>query len=197
MTRRRYRSEAIRVITVRGIEIEIFVNQDGEFSARAAGEWFREETMKAILPKIKKAVERSIVVIGVPVTLLGVRRERFTERVDTNATITGYIEKKKLYRVRYPDGSNDTIAEDLSKRYGSHDAFIAHPLKIEQVVGYRSLLKAKDDAAEAFEAWKEKHIFDDLEDAVRQAQKDAVDTPDESDVVDDEADPRRMVGRRR
>lgn len=185
---RRYRSEVVRETRVRDRKIEIYCDNEGTFSARVCGEYFRTDTMKEILPKIRKAVEKSIIPIAVPVTLLGVQRK--WQIVNCDAVVIGWNEAKSEFLIRFPDDTRDSVDESLGKRYSSGDAFIAKPLKGSDVATYVRLLKEKEAAETAFEAWKEKHQFDDLVAAVKQAQADAIDTPIETIENELDDDPR-------
>lgn len=188
-------SRVLKTLTVNGQKFEIFVSPDGVFSARGAGEWLSDETLKGLLAKIRKSAKRIKIVVAVPVTVLG--RQLSTPRYSRHKwisghgvqhiTLTGIHGKYECAMYRddvLPDDRG--LTSDLRSGYRDHEQFVRR-LTDDEAAEFKRLSLAAEAAKEALHAFVGLRKVD-PDELAKAAIAEKIDTPD--DPAEQDEDPR-------
>lgn len=192
---RGYKREVIKTVTILGEKIEIFVNSEGEFSARAGGEGHRADRLADLLPKLRRSAQKRRVKVAVPATVIGVGLydggPRFNRKYlgigCKDVLLTGIDPRTDEVTFRNTDGS--VLDKDLYNFHRVHgDLLFCRPMPPEAQQEYTRLYTARQAAKDAMSEFEETWKLNAYA-AVKEAINAAVDDPKE-DLVEESEDPR-------
>ena len=182
-------------MTFRGEKVEIHVDSEGMFYARIGLDSLKEETLKALVAKLRRASNKTRVTVAVPATLLNVQdhtgsgfSRKYHGQTCKRVVLTGINPKTDEVNFTYENG------EKGSQSRWNRDAAFGRPMTDADIAEWKRLDKARRVAKDAFDKFEEKFTgrlgrneFDAL-----QVVKDAIEAKavKEHEVVDDDGDPR-------
>lgn len=178
--------------TINGQKVEFRVNGDGEFCTIIAGEFIREDSLKAAESKARALTKKAKRKIALPFTIMGAKMytpgSHFTRKYlgigCRDITITGIHAGTGNLLFRYDDDPRQEVHQDTGMGY---DTKIVKRMSPEQQEEFRRLYKANSDAHEALSTFQEKFKVK-VDELVEQAINQSADDPNEPDETD--GDPR-------
>ncbi len=189
MRKRRYTNvDPIKTITVDGTKFDIHVDSDGEFRCHVEGDFLRSDTLKALLPQIKRAAKKKHINVAIPATIMGV--SSYTEGShyhrkylgETCLPITLIGIDHQYNRVKYRNADGSMAGHERFNRQGT----IAKPMTAADVQEWKRLYQAHESARKAFESFESKfemkNVMDTVKDAIAQKADTVIEPPDESNV---------------
>lgn len=179
-------SVTLKTITSGGERVEICVDRDGTFTARAGTVWLKAPTLHELRGLIARATKRIKVPVAVPVSVLGRHLDKPKRGRHSwvcghdvqHVTLTGIHGKygNALYRDDALPHVHGDVSDLRSAYSGHHD--IVRRLTGEECAEFTRLSKAKEAAGEALHAFVEPRVVN-PEELVKAAIAEKVDTPHE------------------
>ncbi len=191
--RRRHRSydeQIVKTLAVNRYRVEIRVDDDGFFAAHVAGEWIKEETMKAAIARITSLTRKTKIVVAVPVSV-------FNGGEVKDVVLTGFdADGDVLYRSDAVDEPKKPLAWRRGRDHGKLNLILrgygleglARRLTKDERAEYARLVKAQNAAERARDAFVAKRAIKDAKARVEAAIAEQVDTPVEP--AEESEDPR-------
>lgn len=136
----------LKTITVDTVDTDIYVTEEGNFTAKIDGTWIKPlTTLKALTEKVKASVRK--VQIRIPVTHID-DSWRSEEAIIEHVTLTGIHHGN--HNILYLDEEGN----QQQFRWGAHDG-IYRRLTPEEVAELHALKAAIKQATTALDAWKD------------------------------------------
>lgn len=180
----------LKTVKVAGVKYEINVGEDGEFTVWFSGDTLRSDTLKGLLPQLRRLSAKQKVEVAIPAMLIGTRTEtgsgwsrKTSEPTCLPITLIGIDVESGNIKWRGADGY---IGK--SSRWSSDNEHIGKPMTPDEVTEWKRLRKAKLAADDAFSTFGHQFTWHAAEDAVKAALSAKVDS--EGDVPDADGEPR-------
>lgn len=192
----RFSYGALKTIRVLGQKVEIYVSgSDGEFSARIGPDYFKSHSLKDLEAQLRKAAKRQRITVAIPATMLGgglvqgSGYHRKYHHVDGCHVIITGLDPREHRSVTLKHETNGDVQSHEQWSIDRHGT-LCRRMTAADIKHYRELKAAQRKVDSEFESFMKKWKIEDPVALVQAAISEKADTPDESEAIEDDGDPR-------